>query len=99
MEDLGLPREELRRIVLTHFHEDHAGSAAELADWAGATVIAGEDDVAFVRGAAPVPRITFTRSERHLHATIAADLTPAPACEMVQEVTDQDVLQMGSAAR
>jgi len=26
LEDLGLPREELRRIVLTDFHKDHAGS-------------------------------------------------------------------------
>jgi len=30
MQDLGLPREELRRIVLIRFHRDHAGSAAEL---------------------------------------------------------------------
>lgn len=31
---------DIRQIVLTHFHEDHTGSATEVAGWAGARVIA-----------------------------------------------------------
>jgi glyoxylase-like metal-dependent hydrolase (beta-lactamase superfamily II) len=96
--ELGLPREELRRIVVTHFHDDHAGSAAELSDWSDAKVIAGVGDAAFVRRTEPVPPIAFTPSERHLHATVAADLDPAPACPVDQEVTDQEVLHMDSDA-
>jgi glyoxylase-like metal-dependent hydrolase (beta-lactamase superfamily II) len=98
LEYLGLPREGLRRIVLTHFHDDHAGSAAELSNWSDARVIAGAGDAAFVRGALPGPGIAFTPSERHLHATVAADLEPAPACPVDQEVADQDVLHMGRDA-
>jgi glyoxylase-like metal-dependent hydrolase (beta-lactamase superfamily II) len=46
----------LDRIVLTHFHADHAGSAAELREWSGAPVVAGAADAAIIRGATPPPR-------------------------------------------
>lgn len=98
MERLGLPREELRCIVLTHFHDDHAGSAADLVVWSGAPVVAGAADAAFVRGDELGPSPAFTPAEQQLHAVVAADLRPAPPCRVEQEVTDQDVLQLGGGA-
>jgi glyoxylase-like metal-dependent hydrolase (beta-lactamase superfamily II) len=40
--------------VLTHFHADHAGSAAEIREWSDA-VIAHRDDAPIIRGKAPPP--------------------------------------------
>lgn len=98
METLGMPREELRRIVLTHFHDDHAGAAADLSGWAEATVLSGGADAAFVRGDQPGPPPVFTPAEQQLHAVVAADLQPAPACRVDQEVGDQDALDLGDGA-
>ena len=47
IEQLGRP---LRRIVITHAHPDHAGSAAELARRTGALVYAHENDRRFLDG-------------------------------------------------
>lgn len=93
--ELGLPREELRRIVLTHFHDDHASAAADLAAWSGATVV-GRGDAAFVRGNEPGPSPAFTPAEQQLHAVVAADLHPALACRVDQEVAEQDVLPLAA---
>lgn len=98
MEALGIPREELRRIVLTHFHDDHAGAAADLSGWAEATVVSGGADAAFVRGDQPGPPPAFTAAEQQLHAVVVADLQPAPSCRVDQEVGDQDVLDVGEGA-
>ncbi|WNV75201.1 MBL fold metallo-hydrolase [Geodermatophilus sp. DSM 44513] len=98
LQHLGVPPEELRQIVLTHFHDDHAGSAAEVAGWSGAQVIVGAGDAAFVRGERSGPPPTFTPAEEQLHAVVAADLQPAPACGVDREVTDQDVLDLGDDA-
>jgi glyoxylase-like metal-dependent hydrolase (beta-lactamase superfamily II) len=43
----------VRRIVLTHFHEDHAGGAGELAAATGAEVLAHRLDAPVVRGEVP----------------------------------------------
>lgn len=98
MEALGVPREDLGCIVLTHFHDDHAGAAAELATWSGATVVTGGADAAFVRGDQPGPPPAFTPAEQQLHAVVAADLLPAPPCRVDQEVGDQDTLDLGPGA-
>jgi len=98
LQHLGVPPEELRQIVLTHFHDDHAGSAADVACWSDARVIVGTGDAAFVRGEQPGTPPAFTPAERQLHAVVAADLQPAPACRVDREVTDQDVLDLGDDA-
>jgi glyoxylase-like metal-dependent hydrolase (beta-lactamase superfamily II) len=94
LQSLGLRREDVRRVVLTHFHDDHAGSAAEIASWAGAQVVVGRADAPFVRGDAPGPPPAFTAAEQALHAAVAADLEPAPACRVDQEVEDGHVLDV-----
>lgn len=44
---------ELRRIVLTHWHEDHSGSAAELGARHGAEVLAHRLEAPVIRGRRP----------------------------------------------
>ena len=98
LESVGLRRQDLRRIVLTHFHDDHAGSAAEIASWAGARVVVGRADAPFVRGDVPGPPPAFTPAEQALHAVVAADLEQAPACGVDREVDDGDVLDLANGA-
>jgi glyoxylase-like metal-dependent hydrolase (beta-lactamase superfamily II) len=52
MEDLGHRRSDVRRLLLTHWHEDHVGSAADIAGWADTEVYAHRDDAPVIRGAA-----------------------------------------------
>lgn len=47
---LGRAREDVRRIVLTHQHVDHAGGAAELAAATGAEVLAHRLDAPAIEG-------------------------------------------------
>jgi len=92
LQRVGLGREDVARVVLTHFHDDHAGSAAEVSSWAGASVLAGIGDAPFVRGEAPGPAPVFTEAEAQLHSVVAADLTRAPVCRVDEQVGDGDVL-------
>ena len=98
LESVGLRRQDLRRIVLTHFHDDHAGSAAEIASWAGARVVVGRADAPFVRGDVPGPPPAFTAAEQALHAVVAAGLEPAPAARVDEEVEDGHVLDLAGGA-
>src|SRR5450755_390228 len=52
---LGHDLADLRRLMLTHFHADHAGSAAEIAAWGDVEVRAHHADARFLCGEAPGP--------------------------------------------
>ncbi|MBJ6618375.1 MBL fold metallo-hydrolase [Streptomyces rochei] len=91
----------VRRVVLTHFHEDHAGGAAEVAALTGAEVVAHAVEAPVVRGEAPGPPPVFEDWERPLHAA-AVRLLPQGGFERperVTEVADGDVLDFGGGAR
>jgi glyoxylase-like metal-dependent hydrolase (beta-lactamase superfamily II) len=91
----------LRRIVLTHFHEDHVGGAGELAALTGAEVLAHRLDAPAVRGEVPGPSPVFEDWERPLHAEALRHL-PRGGFERPSKVTELsagDLLDVGGGAR
>ncbi|AYN42673.1 MBL fold metallo-hydrolase [Streptomyces dangxiongensis] len=98
---LGRAPRDVRRIVLTHFHEDHAGGAGELAALTGAEVLAHERDAPFVRGRLPGPPPRFEEWELPLHAAAAEHLPqgePVPPAA-VTALSGGEVLDFGGGAR
>lgn len=91
----------LRRIVLTHFHEDHVGGAGELAAMTGAEVLAHRLDAPFVRGEAPGPPPVFEDWERPLHEEAQRHLPQGEFARPPQltELSDGDLLDFGAGAR
>jgi glyoxylase-like metal-dependent hydrolase (beta-lactamase superfamily II) len=97
---LGHDLADLRRLMLTHFHADHAGSAAEVAAWGNIEVCAHHGDAPFLRGEAPGPppdladweRPVFDQVSRHLPVT-----PPAPV-RIDRELDDGDELAFGGGA-
>ncbi|MGA5759238.1 MBL fold metallo-hydrolase [Nonomuraea bangladeshensis] len=97
---LGHRTEDVRRVVLTHFHEDHAGGAAEISGWGEVTVLAHRLEAPVIRGERPAPPPRFTDQERVLHRELGAHLLPpAPACRVDRELEDGDVIDFGGGAR
>ncbi|NUR02569.1 MAG: MBL fold metallo-hydrolase, partial [Streptomyces sp.] len=88
---------ELRRIVLTHWHEDHTGSAAELAARHGAEVLAHRLEAPVIRGEAAGAPPVLEDFEVPIRAALPP-LPPAPPCRVDREVADGDVLDFGGGA-
>ena len=87
---LGLDRGDVRRVVLTHWHADHSGSAAEIAAWGEVEVCAGRADAAVVRGDAEGRPPLVTDAERPLFEQVRAGVPPAPPCPVHRELDDGD---------
>lgn len=87
----------LERIVLTHFHGDHAGSLAEIRRWSSAPVLAHRLDAPYVRGARPAPAPVLRDWERPLFELVGDHLTGPPA-EVDHELEGGEVLDFGGGA-
>lgn len=87
------------RIVLTHGHVDHCGSAAELQDATGATVFAGAGDSREIRDGAAMPPPLFEDWEIPIHQRVSAGLPEAaPPVPALRDLYDGDVLDFGGGA-
>ncbi|KAF3463190.1 MBL fold metallo-hydrolase [Streptomyces sp. Tu 3180] len=93
----GVVDGELRRIVLTHWHEDHTGSAAELAARHGAEVVAHRLEAPVIRGNVAGAPPVLEDFEVPIRAALPP-LPPAPPCRVDREVEDGDVLAFGGGA-
>jgi glyoxylase-like metal-dependent hydrolase (beta-lactamase superfamily II) len=98
--ELGHRPEDVRRLVLTHFHEDHVGSAAEIAGWGEVEVVAHRDDVPYIQREQAGPPPDLLDWERPLYEQVTAGLPadpPAPV-RVDRPVGDGDVLDFGGGA-
>ncbi|MEU3350556.1 MBL fold metallo-hydrolase [Streptomyces sp. NPDC037389] len=99
---LGARPEDVREIVLTHFHVDHVGSAAELAEATGARVLAGAGDAAVIRGALQGPPPVLEDWEVPLFESVQPGLVGVPPvrpCRVDRELGEGDVLEWGEEVR
>jgi glyoxylase-like metal-dependent hydrolase (beta-lactamase superfamily II) len=99
LRQIGSGPDEVDRVVLTHFHDDHAGSAAAISRWGAVEIVAGAADAPVVRGEVEGPLPAFTDAERELHAVVAAGLPAAPKVRVDREVRGGDVLDFAGGAR
>ncbi|MBX6722005.1 MAG: MBL fold metallo-hydrolase [Dactylosporangium sp.] len=95
---IGLDTTAVARLVLTHFHDDHVGSAAEVVRWGSMTVVAHAADAPVIRGEQAGQPPNFTDEERVLHAQVAAGLQKAPPVRVDVTVVDGDIVEFGGGA-
>jgi glyoxylase-like metal-dependent hydrolase (beta-lactamase superfamily II) len=96
--DLGLDPHDLTRIVITHFHQDHTGSLAELTAWSDAEVIAHGADAPHIRGHEPGPMPVLNDAEQAFVSSLPP-MPQAPPARVGTEADDGDVLDFGGGAR
>ena len=94
---LGRRPEDLRRVMLTHFHEDHAGSAADIAAWGEVEVLAHRADAPFIRGEAQGPPPILAGWERPIWDRVHAAMSRAPVkpVRVDRELSDGDLIDLG----
>jgi glyoxylase-like metal-dependent hydrolase (beta-lactamase superfamily II) len=97
---LGLDTSAIRRVVITHGHEDHAARPPRSARGTAPPVCVHEADAAFVRGDARRPEPVLTEFDAALWQTIGSlGLPPAPPATVDVELHDGDELDFAGGAR
>jgi glyoxylase-like metal-dependent hydrolase (beta-lactamase superfamily II) len=96
---LGRAPDDLRQVVVTHCHEDHTGSLADLAERTGADVLAHRLDAPFIRGEAQAPAPVFTEEEQPFAEQVLKLVPPARPAPVDRELVDGDELDLGVPAR
>ncbi len=98
---LGHDTGDVRRLLLTHFHGDHVGSAAEVAEWGDVTVYAHRADAPFIAGRESGPPPNLLEWERPLMESVRTQVpaTPPAPVRVDHELEDGDVLEFGGGAR
>ena len=96
----GYQAADLRRLVLTHFHADHIGAAAVIADWGEVEVLAHHADAPFIRAPAAGPAPDLADLERPIHKRVKSQLPAEPviAPRIDREIEDGDKLSFGDGA-
>jgi glyoxylase-like metal-dependent hydrolase (beta-lactamase superfamily II) len=97
----GYQPADLRRLVLTHFHGDHIGAAADIAGQGEVEVLAHHADVPFIRAGAAGPGPDLADWERPLYDHVMSQLPaqqPVTPPRIDREIEDGDELGFGDGA-
>jgi len=91
---------DVRRLVLTHFHQDHIGSAAAIAGWGDVEVMAHHADVPFIRAGAAGPAPDLADWEKPIYDQVMSQLPARPVVppRIDRELADGDEAGFGDGA-
>jgi glyoxylase-like metal-dependent hydrolase (beta-lactamase superfamily II) len=96
---IGHAPQDLAEIVLTHFHRDHTGSAAELVRRTGARVVAHPADATIMEGFEWPPPPQLTELERPLAEMLLGDVAnlpgPQPEAVRIDRLVEEGELTAG----
>jgi glyoxylase-like metal-dependent hydrolase (beta-lactamase superfamily II) len=92
---------DLRHLVLTHFHADHIGAAADIAEWGEVEVLAHHADAPFIRAAAIGPAPDLADWEQPIYEQVMSQLPAQPVIppRIDRELADGDELGFGDGAQ
>jgi glyoxylase-like metal-dependent hydrolase (beta-lactamase superfamily II) len=76
---IGRAPDDVKEIVLTHYHDDHRGGAAELRSRTGARVVAHRTEAPVIRGQRPQLPPNLTELERPIAEGVIARMLPPQA--------------------
>lgn len=86
---IGRQPSDIKEIVITHFHPDHIGSAADLAERTGAPVLAHWADAPVIRGELEGQPPKLLDFERPIFEAVSPLVPLAPPVPGVQDVDDK----------
>jgi glyoxylase-like metal-dependent hydrolase (beta-lactamase superfamily II) len=89
--DAGYRPTDLRRLVLTHFHPDHIGAAADITGWGEVEVLAHHADAAFIRAQAAGPPADLADWERPIFEQVVSQLPSDSPVAAVPPRIDRDL--------
>jgi glyoxylase-like metal-dependent hydrolase (beta-lactamase superfamily II) len=95
VEAIGRRPDEVREIVLTHYHDDHRGSASTLADRTGASIVAHVADAPVIRGNQPQAPPVLLDFERPIFEAVTPLVPRARPTPVDREVEDGDTTEGG----
>lgn len=107
VEQIGRRPEDLRQIVVTHHHRDHAGSLAEVVERSaqtgarpgGAQVLVHALDAPVVRGERAPPGSTASGLWRPLRPLLTRVNQPPPPARVDRELQDGDEVDLDGGAK
>ena len=90
-------------MVLTHFHPDHIGAAADVAGWGEVEVLAHQADAPFIRAGGSGPAPDLADWERPMYEQVTSQRPAQPAAPLVapridRELADGDEVGFGDGA-
>ena len=97
LRDLGCEPSAVTRVILTHYHIDHRGAAADLRRATGAEVLIHADEAPYLRGDRPYPNPVQDPLRAVLVAPLMAACRGSPL--PVQEVNEGDLLDVMGGLR
>jgi glyoxylase-like metal-dependent hydrolase (beta-lactamase superfamily II) len=87
-----LDRGALTHVLLTHWHPDHVGSAAEVGNWPNAQIWAHRIDAPIIRGDSYGTFPALTHTEEQFYAQIAGSVPDAAPARVDRELADGERL-------
>jgi glyoxylase-like metal-dependent hydrolase (beta-lactamase superfamily II) len=98
IESTGRKPQDVRQIIITHYHNDHAGSLADVVERTRAEVLAHPLDAPVLRGDRPPAQANAPALLRKLLERNPGAHAPAPV-EVSLEVNDGDEIDLEGGAR